>query len=239
MLRVARFLDDGTLDGFVFYYAWSTGSTRPWYITPQDVVLRKDTIIVGSAFHEDVGSALVVVRIKESGGADKDFGDANGVGVVLEGSSQRAFNSVERALLAYLEVYPKSMTLDPETRQLLIDMKGRGIPLGIVTNGSSESQRGKVISTGLDDLVDAVVISGDLNIHKPDRRIFERALAMIDADPSTTLFVGDNPDADILGAKGLGMQTAWIHMAREWPHVGNRPDHVIGHVSEVGEIVLD
>lgn len=95
VLRVARFLDDGTLDGFVSYYAWLTGSMRPWYITPQDVVLRKDTIIVGSAFHEDVGLALVVVRIKESGGVDLDFGDADGVGVVLEGSSQRAFNSVE------------------------------------------------------------------------------------------------------------------------------------------------
>lgn len=96
VLRIARFLDDGTLDGFVSYVAWLTeNSGSPWHIQPQDVVFRNEIIIVGTAFQESIGTALIVVRIKEDGSLDLNFGEMDGVGFILENSSQGAFNSVE------------------------------------------------------------------------------------------------------------------------------------------------
>lgn len=102
VLRIARFLDDGTLDGFVSAASWhpspGTGNSgTPWPIIPQDVVFRNDIIIVGTAFHQSVGSALVVVRLKENGSVDTNFGEMGGVGFVpvpVDGS-RSAFNSVE------------------------------------------------------------------------------------------------------------------------------------------------
>jgi putative hydrolase of the HAD superfamily len=64
-----------------------------------------------------------------------------------------------------------------------------------------------------------------------------RALELTGASATTTLFVGDNPEADILGAQGLGMFTAWVHRGREWPYADRRPEYLVGHVSEVGELV--
>ena len=99
-------------------------------------------------------------------------------------------------------------------------------------------QWAKVRHCGLEGLVNAVIVSGDLGIHKPDRRIFEWALTKIEGRAESTLFVGDNPTADILGASGVGMATAWIRLGRDWPFDDRRPDYVLDHVSEAREIVF-
>jgi FMN phosphatase YigB (HAD superfamily) len=52
------------------------------------------------------------------------------------------------------------------------------------------------------------------------------------------MFVGDDPDADILGAAVLGMRTAWVHRGRDWPYDVRHPDYVISRVSEVRGLVL-
>ena len=149
-----------------------------------------------------------------------------------------SFEDEEEAVRMYMSRYPKLASLDPSTLRLLDDVRSRGVPVGIVTNGSSEMQWAKVRSTGLVDLVDGVVVSGDLGIHKPDPRIFEHALAKIDARAEGTLFVGDNPVADILGASAVGMTSAWIRLGREWPFADRPPDYAIDHVSEARAIVF-
>ena len=149
-----------------------------------------------------------------------------------------SFEDEEEAVALYMKRYPTLASLTPATLRLLDEIGSRGVPLGVVTNGGSEMQWAKVRSTGLADLVDAVVVSGDLGIHKPDPRIFERALAKINARSESTLFVGDNPAADILGASGVGMATAWVRLGREWPFDDRRPDYVLDHVSEARDIVF-
>ena len=99
-------------------------------------------------------------------------------------------------------------------------------------------QWAKLRACGASDLANAVVVSGDLEFEKPDPRIFELALTKIDGNPGTTLFVGDNPDADIVGASGVGMQTAWIRLGRDWPYDARRPDYFLDHVSEARKIVF-
>ena len=148
------------------------------------------------------------------------------------------FQDVEQAMQVYLASYPRMLVLDASTRALLEDLQDRGVPCGIVTNGGSIMQMNKIRESGLEGLVQSIVISEEVSVAKPDRRIFERALADIGANPLTTMFVGDNPDADILGAKEVGMHAAWIHHGRQWPYEGQPPDHILGHVSEVRDIVL-
>ena len=149
-----------------------------------------------------------------------------------------AFENEDEAVEVYMSSYPALASLDPRTRRLLDDLRSGGVPVGIVTNGSTEMQWAKVGSTGLADLVDAVVVSGDLGIHKPDPRIFECALDKINSRAESTLFVGDNPAADILGASKVGMTCAWIRLGRDWPFDDSYPDYVLEHVSEAREIVF-
>ena len=149
-----------------------------------------------------------------------------------------SFEDEEEAVEVYMSRYPSLASLAPSTLRLLDDLRSRGVPLGIVTNGGSEMQWAKVRYSGLADLVNAVVVSGDLGIRKPDPRIFELALGKIGARAEITLFVGDNPVADILGASGVGMTSAWIRLGRDWPFDDRLPDYAIDHVSEARDIVF-
>ncbi|MDA1348539.1 MAG: HAD-IA family hydrolase [Chloroflexi bacterium] len=148
------------------------------------------------------------------------------------------FRDTDHAVEFYLETYLRLLPLAPETKRLLGDLRSRGIPFGIVTNGGSEMQWAKVRASGAGGFTDAVVVSEDVGFRKPDPRIFEVALSKIDSKADTTLFVGDNPEADIAGASGVGMQTAWMRLGRQWPLDSLRPDYVLDHVSEVRGIVL-
>ena len=51
------------------------------------------------------------------------------------------------------------------------------------------------------------------------------------------MFVGDNPLADIDGAKRFGMKAAWVRRGGPYPPDLIPPDHVIDHVVEVRSIV--
>ena len=148
------------------------------------------------------------------------------------------FPSVDEAVISWWSTYPKFVELEAATIQLLSEIRASGRPVGIVTNGASETQRAKLRLTGLEDMVDGIVVSGEHDFRKPDAAMFEQALSLISAEPATTLFVGDNAEADILGALNLGMQTAWMHLGREWPHPQDRPHHMLENISDVRKIVF-
>jgi putative hydrolase of the HAD superfamily len=64
--------------------------------------------------------------------------------------------------------------------------------------------------------------------------MFLNALAWLDASNSPeTLFVGDNPIADIEGAQNVGMITVWVTCGRSWPENLTPPDHRVTSVPDV------
>ena len=82
--------------------------------------------------------------------------------------------------------------------------------VAVVTNGGSENQRTKLDRAGLTDMFDCVLISAELGVRKPQRAMFEAALARLRVDASAALFVGDNPIEDIAGASAAGLATCYV-----------------------------
>ena len=92
-------------------------------------------------------------------------------------------------------------------------LRARGIKTAIVTNISADrldSQHRKVESMNLAPYFDAIVYSGELGIHKPDRRIFDHAAQLLGVPNHQCLFVGDDPTSDVAGALNAGMEAVWI-----------------------------
>ena len=147
------------------------------------------------------------------------------------------FASVEAAIDRHRTQLAQFMPLDPRTRALLVRLRGAGFGTAVVTNGSSASQRSKVRHWGLPGLVDAIVVSEEFGAAKPAAEIFRHALDLVGADPAHTLFVGDRPVADIGGARGVGMRTAWIHHGRRWETAARPPDYTIAGAWEVGDLL--
>jgi putative hydrolase of the HAD superfamily len=61
---------------------------------------------------------------------------------------------------------------------------------------------------------ETVVVSDTVGWRKPRPDIFERALAEMGLDAQDCLFVGDRPEIDVAGAKGVGMAAAWLNVDR-------------------------
>lgn len=82
--------------------------------------------------------------------------------------------------------------------------------LGIVTNGVAGLQRKKVNGSGLLHWFDAVAISGEVGIGKPEVGIFEWISKELGVKPERCAMVGDNPERDVQGGLNAGMATAWV-----------------------------
>ena len=90
--------------------------------------------------------------------------------------------------------------------QTLAELGARGYRLGLITNRDSV-ERFNVLVDQLDlrHYFDLVLASGEVGIQKPDPGIFAAALERIDASAETSLYVGDNYWADVVGAQRAGL----------------------------------
>jgi len=92
-----------------------------------------------------------------------------------------------------------------------------GFRTGIITNGPSGMQRSKLRALGLDDRVDTILVSEEEGVSKPSSEIFHRAAERLGVRPEQCVFVGDNPLADVDGARRAGMLDVWIQREFPWP----------------------
>ncbi|MGW6374501.1 HAD family hydrolase [Rhodococcus sp. NPDC055112] len=109
----------------------------------------------------------------------------------------------------------------------VVEALGRAIRTGwtpvVVTNGVTRQQEAKLRTTGLSRYLGGCVISEEVGIKKPDRRIFERAGELVGMHLGGGWMVGDHPVADIVGAHQAGLSTAWVTHGRQWPVEGFQP----------------
>ena len=89
-------------------------------------------------------------------------------------------------------------------------LKKHGIRMGIVTNGKSPFQERNFRALAESVYFDAIFVSESIGVRKPDKSIFELACNKLGADLESSIFVGDNPIADIRGAKQAGMKTIYV-----------------------------
>ncbi len=124
------------------------------------------------------------------------------------------------------EHQPLNTVLYEDAIPTILELKRRGYKVGILTNGEAKSQRYKVESTGLLDLVDALTISGETDTRKPEPEIFYLTAEKLGLHPEECAFVGDMFCNDIYGAHQAGMTPVWI-----WPHSEHRYADV--HVTQI------
>jgi FMN phosphatase YigB (HAD superfamily) len=106
--------------------------------------------------------------------------------------------------------------------------------IAIVTNGGA-SQRAKLGALGLDGLVHAVFVSGEVGSTKPALEIFERAMRWTEHAAADVLVVGDDPVIDLAPAASLGMATAW-RARGNWPGELAPPTHRIESITELAAL---
>ncbi|MEU9157954.1 HAD family hydrolase [Streptomyces sp. NPDC048417] len=145
--------------------------------------------------------------------------------------------SAEGLWQEYVDRIAAAVTCRPAVLEGLAELRGAAWTIGIVTNGSSDTQRAKLAATGITGLVHGIAVSGDLEIRKPDRQLFELAAARCGLSLAGGWMIGDNPAADIGGGHQAGLRTIWLR-GRPWPDTLPAPHHTVDDVTDAITILL-
>jgi putative hydrolase of the HAD superfamily len=101
----------------------------------------------------------------------------------------------------YWRTFLSHATLFDGVRELLDDLRLLRIPTAIVTDLTAQIQFRKIVYFGLDQCFDFVVTSEEAGFDKPNAAPFQIALEKIRPKGSCIWMIGDNPTADIRGAR--------------------------------------
>lgn len=108
-----------------------------------------------------------------------------------------------------------ALTLSDDLIALIEAALTKGVPLFVLTNGSTEAQIDKLTNLGVDRFIDRDkwYISESLGGSKPQRKIFDQVTEDLNIAPADILFIGDDYQNDVEGAVQAGWQA--IHYAKE------------------------
>jgi len=130
----------------------------------------------------------------------------------------------------YLRLLPQKAHLLESAKEVLEYLDGR-YDMHIITNGFAEIQAVKMASSNITHYFTHVITSENANAKKPDPMVFQYALEISGANVGESLMIGDNYEADILGAKGVGLDTVFYNP--EGRQVTDSPTYDIRHLNEL------
>jgi HAD superfamily hydrolase (TIGR01549 family) len=127
--------------------------------------------------------------------------------------------------------------VEPDIKETLAKLKGMGLKLGILSNtfvsaGSLDRQLGQL---GLLEFFPYRLYSYQFDYRKPDRRIFEAAIAKISEPAQNILFVGDRIDNDIRPALKVGMRAA---LKSAYTNVGKVVPNGVWRIELISELPM-
>jgi HAD superfamily hydrolase (TIGR01549 family) len=133
----------------------------------------------------------------------------------------------------------RAVTSAPHARVEAVRRLAPHYRLGLLSNFDDAQCGREVLSdTGVADLFEAVIISAEVCLRKPDPRIFRRMLAMLHLAPQEILFVGDTPHDDVWGAYQVGIPTVWINKScGTLPAEIPAPRFIINDLSELPDLL--
>lgn len=120
-------------------------------------------------------------------------------------------DTFQRATIKSIRAWQVYVPLDPNAIPVLQQLKKK-YTLGLISNFDHAPHVHKLLSDhNLTPLFDTIVVSGDIEINKPDPEIFHRALKEVNLQPEQVAYIGDSETDDIQGALNTGLHPIWIN----------------------------
>jgi putative hydrolase of the HAD superfamily len=111
----------------------------------------------------------------------------------------------------FLQLLPARTILFPDTKEVLQYLIDKGYQLHLITNGFEKTQHSKLKHSGLEGFFKEVVTSESSNSLKPQKEIFDYALAKTNAKVEESIMIGDSIEIDIAGALNAGMDQVHVN----------------------------
>lgn len=140
----------------------------------------------------------------------------------------------EELLQDYISEFKNNCIPFPNLIKMLEELKSNNLLLGMITNGYGQFQMDNMMALGIEKYFDVILISEWEGIKKPDPRIFIKALKKLNVSANESIFIGDHPDNDVIGAKKVGMKGIW-KKDFQWDNVD--ADYIVDDLMELPLII--
>ena len=115
----------------------------------------------------------------------------------------------------YRSTYLEDWRAVPGAVPLLDSLAAAGVPVIIVTNNGVAEQRLKLDRVDLANRITAMITSEEVGACKPERAIFDAALARAGVGAGDAVMLGDAWPTDIEGALAMGIRAVWLNRRNE------------------------
>ena len=124
--------------------------------------------------------------------------------IIIDNSGSNVDVDVAKNIWVEITKQKYDLKIFPDLIQCINDLRDMGLILGLISN---INMSGKKIAEklGLSSYFNYVFTSEDLGCEKPNKMIFEKSLDIAKLSPSEVVFIGDQVESDILGAKNANI----------------------------------
>ncbi|MBE0645141.1 MAG: HAD-IA family hydrolase [Bacteroidetes bacterium] len=165
---------------------------------------------------------------------------------------QRVFNHVLKELtdevdhkilaagiVGYRKAREAMLVPYPHVHRTLFTLARMGLKLGVVSDAPKLEAWLRLCSLNLHHIFDAVVTFEDTGERKPSPTPFQRVLSLMGVHPSHAIMVGDWEERDILGARNIGMYTAFARYGDTFNTGESTADYDLANISDLVGIIRE
>ncbi len=140
-------------------------------------------------------------------------------------------------IVAYRRAREANLLAYPNVNRTLVSLTKLGIKLAVVSDAPSREAWMRIYYLNLYHFFDAVITFDDSGERKPSSKPFEMALNKLQLSAEDSLMIGDWPERDVVGAKQIGMRTAFAVYGDTFGTKNSGADWDIQDVSEIITII--
>jgi len=148
---------------------------------------------------------------------------------------------VASAVVAYHETKSRELAAYPDAVELLKDLQRIGLIVGVITAGPAIKQAEKIVRLHIGRHLspNAIFISDQIGISKPNPKLYLRACQSVGVQPSEAMYVGDNPPNDVDPPQSIGMIAVLNRRSGKYIAVAGRtrPDYEISSFVQLRAIL--
>ena len=141
------------------------------------------------------------------------------------------------AIRGYRRGREYTLVLYPHVRRTLLAVAKRGLKLAVISDAPRYQAWSRLCYLQLQHYFDHVITFDDTQVRKPDPAPFMKALELLAMNPDEVIMVGDWPERDMEGAKGVGIKTVYARYGDTSGASSSGADYEIDSIAELVPII--
>ncbi|MFN8367395.1 MAG: HAD-IA family hydrolase [Candidatus Kapaibacterium sp.] len=149
------------------------------------------------------------------------------------------FRILSAGIIAYRRAREAALKPYPHATATLVQLVKNGVKLAVVSDAPAREAWLRLCYIGFHHLFDTVVTYDDTGERKPSPKPFLSALMQLNVPPHQAIMIGDWAERDMVGAKNVGMQTAFAKYGDSFGNQNVTADYILNDISDILTIISE